>query len=130
MNVRSHLPYQEYYTDQEILDTVNNFLKEDFALLNYQMIRNIEDFNTKKIESSDINLEEIPSNNISSFEPYNFNEKINDLYNIVRKNDLPESNNISEKIKEFELNVYPLIDKIKDILPIIQKMKEELGIIV
>ena len=48
MNKRDHKPYQEYY-DQETLEIVNLFMKEDFEKLDYLMINDVGEL--KKISS-------------------------------------------------------------------------------
>ena len=47
LNVRNHKKFNEYYEDQETLDKVNMFLKEDFDNLDYERIENINDFQEK-----------------------------------------------------------------------------------
>ena len=47
LNVRFHKKFHEYYEDQETLDKVNFFLKEDFNNLDYNKIENISDFQEK-----------------------------------------------------------------------------------
>ena len=47
LNVRIHNKFNMYYEDQETLDKVNMFLKEDFDNLDYEKIENINDFQEK-----------------------------------------------------------------------------------
>lgn len=47
LNVRNHKKFNIYYEDQETLDKVNMFLKEDFDNLDYEKIENIHDFQEK-----------------------------------------------------------------------------------
>jgi len=44
LNVRPHSSFEEYYTEQEVLDKVNKFLKEDFYLLDYPIAITIDEF--------------------------------------------------------------------------------------
>jgi hypothetical protein len=44
LNIRPHESFEKYYTEQEVLDKVNKFLKEDFYLLDYPVAITIDEF--------------------------------------------------------------------------------------
>jgi hypothetical protein len=87
MNKREHNPFYEYY-DQDVLDKVNFFLKEDFAKLGkYNMINNIDDF-YKKYSSTESN------NSCKSLENLLINElDINIFTDVLNGENLSEINN-------------------------------------
>jgi len=62
LNVRRHSEYQKYYTDQDVLDKVNNFLKEDFNLLDYPIANTIDEFKSHYVISLNIDKKEIIEN--------------------------------------------------------------------
>ena len=44
LNSREHMPFYEYYQDQETLDKTNQILNEDFIKLDYPMYKTIDEF--------------------------------------------------------------------------------------
>jgi hypothetical protein len=87
MNKRNHLPFFEYYNDQITLDKVNKILKEDFQLLNYNIILKIEDF--KNLYHNNYIYDDINE----KMNIMNINDFINNDDNIKNDNNINNNNN-------------------------------------
>jgi hypothetical protein len=121
MNKRNHDFFYKYY-DQDVLNKVNFLLKEDFELLNYPIIFNIDEFNNKYNINNDINND---INNINSI-LNNLNE--NSILNNLNENSI--LNNLNENSILSNLNEKNNINNIDNEIKIVVEKPNNYNIVI